>query len=162
MVEWCKGVVYLFTRASNWYWRTVGQGKSRGGMFYFSCFFPFIPVPLSSVTLFGVVGWGKDISCVTGASNEYWLTVGQGLLPLQQAGVEGEGFYFCFITFILLYLFHHFRSFSSFSSVSFISSTISSLFSLSLGDDTNLPTRADVSLNTYNGGGWMVRRCRVS
>ena len=34
------------------------------------------------------------VSYVTGASNWYWLTVGQGLLSLQQVRVDGECFYF--------------------------------------------------------------------
>ena len=59
------------------------------------------------------------VSCVIGASNWYWLTVGQGLLPLQQVQVEGECFNF--FTFI------HFPP--SLISLSFISSTI---FSISL------------------------------
>ena len=49
-------------------------------------------------------GWMRPrcrVSCVTGASNWYWLTVGQGLLFLHQVRVEGECFYFfCFFTFI--------------------------------------------------------------
>ena len=42
-------------------------------------------------------GWERQrccVSCVSGVSNWYWLTVGQGLLPLQQVGVEGECFYY--------------------------------------------------------------------
>ena len=57
-------------------------------------------------------GWVQScrVYCGTGMSNWYWLTVGQGLLSLQQVRVEGEGFFyfFCFFTF----------SFFSFSSVS--------------------------------------------
>ena len=80
------------------------------------------------------------VSRVQGASSWYWLTVGQGLLSLQQVRVEGECFYFfCFLTFI------HFPL--SPLSLSFISLTISSLFSLSLGDDTKWPKRVDMSLN---------------
>ena len=41
------------------------------------------------------------VAFVTGVSISYWLTVGQGLLSLQQAKVEGESFYFfCSFTFI--------------------------------------------------------------
>ena len=78
------------------------------------------------------------VSCVTRASSWYWLTVGQGLLSLQQEWVEGE----CLI--------------SSVSSLSFIflflpcpslSSPLLSLFLLSLWDDTKWPTKVDVSLN---------------
>ena len=82
------------------------------------------------------VGWLGEakVSC-----NWYWLTVGQGLLSLQQIKVEGECFYFCFFTFI------HFP----FSPVPLfhLLNYLLSLFSLSLGDDTKWPTRVDVSLN---------------
>ena len=54
---WRCRVSYV-TGASNWYWLTVGQGllfliagKGTGGMFYVFCFFTFIPVPLSSLSL---------------------------------------------------------------------------------------------------------------
>ena len=41
------------------------------------------------------------VSCITGVSNRDWLSVGQGLLSLQQVRVEGECFYlFCFLAFI--------------------------------------------------------------
>ena len=56
-------------------------------------------------------GWVMQrcrVSCITGASDWYWFTVGQGLLSLQQVRVEGECFYFLFL---------HFHSLSSFSSV---------------------------------------------
>ena len=49
-------------------------------------------------------GWVRQRCCVsyiTGASNWYWLAVGQGLLSLQQVRVGGECFYFfCFFTVI--------------------------------------------------------------
>ena len=49
-------------------------------------------------------GWVRQrcrVSCITGASICYLLTVGQGLLSLQQVRVEGEYFYFfCFFIFI--------------------------------------------------------------
>ena len=52
----------------------------------------------------GVGGLGEArcrVSYVTGASNIYWLTVGQGLLFLQQVRVVGECLYFfCSFTFI--------------------------------------------------------------
>ena len=55
----------------------------------------------------------------------YWLSVGHGLLSLQQVRVEGECFYFfCFFTLI------HFPL--SPLSLSFISSTISSISGLSV------------------------------
>ena len=60
------------------------------------------------------------VSYITGASNWYWLTVGQCLLSLFRVRVEGECFYFfCFFTFIPVPL--------SSLSLSFISSTLSSL-----------------------------------
>ena len=86
-------------------------------------------------------GWVRQrchISCVTRASNWDWLTVGQGLLSLQQVRLEGE----CF-------LFLHCHSFSFLPCPSLSSPRLSllSFFSLSLGDDTKWPTRVDVSLN---------------
>ena len=73
--------------------------------------------------LFWGAGWVRQrchVSCITGASNWYWPTVGQGLLSLQQVRVKGECFYFfCFLTFI------HFPLSTVF--LSFISSTISSI-----------------------------------
>ena len=91
----------------------------------------------------GMWGWGWGgwvrqrcrVSYVTGASNWCWLTIGQGLVSLQQVRVEGECFYFfCFFTFI------HFPL--SLLSLSFVSSTISSISRLlSLGDDTKWPQR---------------------
>ena len=60
------------------------------------------------------------VSYITGASNWYWLTAGQGLLSLRRVRVEGGCFYFfCFFTFIPVPL--------SSLSLSFISSTISSI-----------------------------------
>ena len=68
-------------------------------------------------------GWVRQrcpVAFVTGASNWYWLTVGQGLLSLQQLKVERKCCYFFFsITFF------HFPPSSL--SLSFISSTISFL-----------------------------------
>ena len=64
-----------------------------------------------------MVGCGIVVSYVTGVSNSDWLTVGQGLLSLQQLRVEGECFYFfTFIHFCLSPL-----------SLSLISSIISSV-----------------------------------
>ena len=89
-------------------------------------------------------GWVRQrcqLSYIIGVSNWDWLTVGQGLLFLQQVTVEGGGYFyfFCFFTSI------HFPL--SPLSLSFISSTISSISSLSLGDGTKWPTRVGVSLN---------------
>ena len=95
----------------------------------------------TSHMLMGWLGEAKEsCSFCCGVPNWYWLTVGQGLLSLQQVRVEGGMLLFL----LFLHLFHF--PFSSLS-LSFISSTISSLFSLSLGDDTKWPTRVDVSLN---------------
>ena len=64
------------------------------------------------------------VAFVTGAPNWYWLTVGQGLLSLQQVRVEGGCcYFFCSFTFF------HFP-FTSLV-LSFISSTISSSLFLS-------------------------------
>ena len=60
------------------------------------------------------------VSYVTGVSNWDWLTVGQGLLSLQQVGVEGECFYFfCFFPIIPVPLSTLFLSFIS-STISFL------------------------------------------
>ena len=60
------------------------------------------------------------VSCVTGASNWYWHTLGQGLQSLQQVRIEGECFYFfCFFTFIPVLL--------SSLSLSFTSCTVASI-----------------------------------
>ena len=65
----------------------------------------------------GVVGWDKGV-CILRHRGVHWLTVGQGLLSLQQVRVEEGCFYFfCFFTVIFL----------SPLSLSFISSTISSI-----------------------------------
>ena len=75
--------------------------------------------------------------------------------------IEGE----CF----LLLLFLHFHSFSSFSPVPLSSPLLSllSLFSVSLGDNTKLPTLVDVSLNPntikqsqYNWDSYDIRICK--
>ena len=95
-----------------------------------------------------VGGWVRQrcrVSCVTGASHWYWLTVGQGLLALQQVGSAGECFYFfCVFTFV------HFHLFPCPSLSSSLLSLLS-LFSLSLGNDTKWPTRV-VSLNSNKIG----------
>ena len=57
------------------------------------------------------------VFCVTGASNWYWLTVGQGQLPLQQVWVEGYVFTPSVSSLSFIFLLLH--------SPSFISSTIS-------------------------------------
>ena len=83
-------------------------------------------------------GWVRQrcrVSYVTGASNWYWLTVGQGLLSLQQVRVQRE----CFISSVffslpLIYLFSPVPLFH----------LLYYLFSLSVGGDTKWPTRIDV------------------
>ena len=72
-------------------------------------------------------GWVRQrcrVSYVTGASNWYWLTVGQGLLTLQQVRIEGNVFLFpvsslsfiflslLSLSFILIDLFYLFSPFS--------------------------------------------------
>ena len=47
------------------------------------------------------------VAYVTRASNwGYWLTVGQGLISLQQVRVEGDVFIFLFLYFHSVLLFH--------------------------------------------------------
>ena len=55
---WCEGVMYLMSRgvklilAYSWARPAIlVAGKGRGGCFYFFCFFTFIPVPLSFLSL---------------------------------------------------------------------------------------------------------------
>ena len=61
------------------------------------------PIPLPAV-----VGWGKGVMYLMSpggggvGSNWYWLTVGQGLLSLQQVMVEEECLYF-FCSFVPLF-----------------------------------------------------------
>ena len=78
-----------------------------------------------------------------GASNWDWLTVGLGLLSLQQVRVEGGGnvFISSVSSLSLIFLFLLLTSLSS------PLLSLLSLFSLSLVDDTKLPTKGDVSLN---------------
>ena len=99
------------------------------------------------------------VAFVTGASNWYWLTVGQGLLSLQQVKVEGGCCYF-FSSFV----FFHFSASSL--SVSCISSTFFFFisFPLSLRDDTEWLTMVDVLLNpnTINQSiQWLLRYERL-
>ena len=88
-------------------------------------------------------GWLDEAKLLLRASNldwlkvgkaRCWLTVGQSLLSLQQVRVEGGMFLFL--------LFLHFLSFSSFSPVPRFH--LYYLSSLSQGEDTNWPTKADV------------------
>ena len=83
------------------------------------------------------------VSYVTGASNWYWLTVGQGLLSFFFVAGKGRWGIFLF----LLFLHFHSCSFLPCPSLSSLLLSLLSLFSLSLGDDTKWPTRVDVSLN---------------
>ena len=102
-----------------------------------------------------VGGWVRQrchVSCITGASNWYWLTVGQGFLHVtsQQVRVEGTVFIssVSLLSFIFLFLSCLFLSFPRLS--------LLSLFSLSMGDDTKWPSRVDVSLNTQHNQNLMV------
>ena len=84
-------------------------------------------------------GWVRQrcrVSYITGASNWYWLTVGQGLVSLQHVRVEGDCFnFFCFFSFICFPLFP----------VPSPLLPLLLLFSLSLGGNTEWPTRVEVS-----------------
>ena len=58
VVGWCEGVLYLTSPgrptvlAYSWARPAIlVAGKGRGGCFYFFCFFTFISVPLSSLSL---------------------------------------------------------------------------------------------------------------
>ena len=86
--------------------------------------------------------WRRSrVSYVTGASNWYWITAGQGLLSLQQVKVEGNVFISSVSSLSFMFIFLSYPSLSS------PLLSLLSLFSLSLGDDTTCPTRVDVSLN---------------
>ena len=78
----------------------------------------------------------------TGTPKWYWLTVGQGLLSLQQVRVEAK----C-CCFFCSFAFFHFPSFFPIPHFHLLY-YLSSLFSLSLGDNINWPTRVDISLNS--------------
>ena len=56
-------------------------GKGRGECFYFFCFFPFIPVPLTS--LLGVVGWCEGAVYLTspGRPTDIGLQLGKACYP---------------------------------------------------------------------------------
>ena len=88
--------------------------------------------------LWRVGGWVRrrcPVAFVTGASNWYWLTVGQVLLSLQQVGVEGECYLFFSLTFFLPYPSH-------------LLYYLFSLFSPFLWETTqNDPIRVDMSFN---------------
>ena len=94
------------------------------------------------------VGWGSwlrqgcRVSYVTGASKWYWLTIGIGLLFLQQVRVKGKCFISCVSSLSYIFLFLPCPCLQS------PLPSLISLFSLSLGDDTKWNTRVDVSLNT--------------
>ena len=72
-------------------------------------------------------GWVRQrrpVAFVTGIPNWYWLTVGQGLLSLQQVRIEGECcYFFCSAAgkdrggMLLFLLFLHFLSFPSFFTI---------------------------------------------
>ena len=101
-------------------------------------------VSCSVLSMWNQVGWVRrrcPVAFVTGAPNWYWLTVGQGLLSLQQVRVEEE----C-CNFFYSFTFFHFLSLL-YPSLSSPLVSLLSLFSLSLGDDTKWPTRIDMSLN---------------
>ena len=105
--SWARSAarVCCVTGTSNWYWFTVGQGLLQG---YVAS--PGRPTDIGlqlgkacckgmlrrrGVQLILAYSWARSaarVCCITGASNWYWLTVGQGLLPLQQVGLERNVF----------------------------------------------------------------------
>ena len=102
----------------------------------------------------GWLVWQKcRVPYVTGASNWYWLTVGQGLLPLWQVRVQGECFYFSVssLSFLLLFL--------PCPSLSSPVPSLLSLFSLSLRDDTKWPSRVDVVVKPHHSPKKYPKEC---
>ena len=87
------------------------------------------------------VGWsgGERVSCILRHRGIQLILAYHWAKPAILVAGKGRGgmfLFFCFFTFIPVPF--------SYLSLSFISSTISSLFSLSLGDDTKWPTRVDI------------------
>ena len=146
VVGWSKGVVYLTSpgrptdiglQLGKACYLSLAAGEGKGRMFLFLLFLHFHSFSsFSSVLLFHL------LYCLFYLSSPFlWETTQndpQGLL-CHLTTTQSILFFFCFFTFI--------HSFFSVSPVPlFISSTISSIFSLSLEDDTKWPTRTDVSL----------------
>ena len=120
MVEWCKGVVYLFTGASNWYWRTVGQGK-RGNVL-FLLFLPFHSCSSFFCHSFWS-GWVKQRYILRHRGIKRILAYSWARpTTLAASGSRGGRF--------LLLLFHHFHSALLVSSLSFIFLVFLRLFHL--------------------------------
>ena len=79
---WQRWRVSYVTGASNWYWlpgswarpAILLAGKGRGGCFYFFCFFTFIPVPLSSLTLSFISSTISSISFLPFSGRRHKMT----------------------------------------------------------------------------------------
>ena len=85
------------------------------------------------------------VFCITGASNLYSLIVGQGLLSLYQVRVEGDVFISSVSSISFLFLFLPCPSLSSPLLLYLLS-----LFSLSLGDDTQGLTCRSTPTQPFN------------
>ena len=94
-------------------------------------------------TQYTKLSWGwlgeAKVLCIIRAFSWYWLTVGQGLLSLQQVRIEGNVFISSVSSLSFIFVFLPCPSLSS--------PLLSSIFFLSLGHHTKWPTRVDVSLN---------------
>ena len=111
--------VSYVTRASNWYWLTVGQGLLsltqvwvEGECFYFFCFFAFIPVNLSSLSL-SFISSTIFISFLPFSGRRHKMThKGWHVVKPQ----HNQSINWLFTTFWLspLFGFHHFLAFITF------------------------------------------------
>ena len=78
---WRRCRVSYVTGAPNWYWLPVGQGllsfvasKDRGECFYFFCFFTFIPLPNSSLSLSFISSTISSISFLPLSGSRHKMT----------------------------------------------------------------------------------------
>ena len=76
VVGWCEGVVYLtsFGRPTDIGLELGLQIKAEGKCFYFFCFFAFIPVPLSSVSLSFISSTISSISFLPFSGRRHKMT----------------------------------------------------------------------------------------
>ena len=139
-----------------WRFHSGERVVARGPLVFFSSLSPsFISSTISS----GVA----KVSCILRHRGVQLRLAYSWARPAILVASKSRGGMFLFISSVssLSFLF-----FLSSLSLSFISSTISSIFSLSLGDDTKRPTRVDVSLspNSINqlSSMSMIRPCRAS
>ena len=116
VVGWYEGVVYLTSQGCptdiglSWERPAIlVVGKGSGGMLYFFCFFTFIPVPLSylSLSFKGTVGCDQGVDYFTslGHPTDFGLQLGKPAILLAGKGI---GRMFLFLLFL------HFPSCSSF------------------------------------------------